>query len=75
MKEAAKLIDARGLACPEPVMLAKRAIEGGLSGDLDVLVDSEAARDNVLRFARHAGREAEALAGPGGDYRVRVRGS
>ncbi|MBW2636644.1 MAG: sulfurtransferase-like selenium metabolism protein YedF [Deltaproteobacteria bacterium] len=46
-------IDARGLACPEPVMLAKKAIEDG--GDCVIVVDNEAARDNVCRMAKSKG--------------------
>jgi selenium metabolism protein YedF len=48
-----KAIDARGLACPEPVMLAKRAIEDG--GECIIVVDNEAARDNVCRMSKSKG--------------------
>ncbi|MDO8946384.1 MAG: sulfurtransferase-like selenium metabolism protein YedF [Desulfocapsaceae bacterium] len=44
-----KLIDCRGLACPEPVLRAKTALEEGV-GSFEILVDNEASRDNVLRF-------------------------
>ena len=52
-----KAIDARGLVCPEPVMLAKKAIEDG--GDCVIIVDNEAARDNVCRMAKSQGCAAE----------------
>ena len=42
-------INCRGLACPEPVLRAKAALEEGV-GSFDILVDNEASRDNVLRF-------------------------
>ncbi|MDD3815542.1 MAG: sulfurtransferase-like selenium metabolism protein YedF [Desulfocapsaceae bacterium] len=42
-------IDCRGLACPEPVLRAKAALEEGV-GSFEILVDNEASRDNVLRF-------------------------
>ncbi|MBU0663977.1 MAG: sulfurtransferase-like selenium metabolism protein YedF [Proteobacteria bacterium] len=42
-------IDCRGLACPEPVLRAKAALEEG-AGSFEILVDNEASRDNVLRF-------------------------
>ncbi|MFH2121894.1 MAG: sulfurtransferase-like selenium metabolism protein YedF [Pseudomonadota bacterium] len=44
-----KQIDCRGLACPEPVLRAKAALEEG-AGSFEILVDNEASRDNVLRF-------------------------
>lgn len=56
-------IDARGLACPEPVMLAKRAIDEG--GDCVIIVDNEAARDNVCRMAKSQGCTAKVEEGEG----------
>jgi selenium metabolism protein YedF len=50
-------IDARGLACPEPVMAAKKAIEE--AGDCVIIVDNEAARDNVCRMAMSQGCTAK----------------
>ena len=45
-----KLIDCRGLACPAPVLTTKEAIEADGLSELTVLVDNEAARQNVSRF-------------------------
>jgi selenium metabolism protein YedF len=42
-------VDARGLACPQPVMLAKKAIEE--SEEVTVLVDNETAVENIRRLA------------------------
>ena len=49
-------VDARGMACPQPVMATRRALETG-GGPLRVLVDNPTARDNVARFARSRGCE------------------
>ena len=43
-------IDARGLACPAPVLQTKAAIEEACPDLISVLVDNEAARQNVTRF-------------------------
>jgi selenium metabolism protein YedF len=48
-------VDARGLACPEPVILTKKALSEIGQGDVIVHVDSEAARDNVARMAKNEG--------------------
>ena len=48
-------IDARGLSCPQPVILVQRAIEKMGRGTLEVLVDTATARENVSRLARSAG--------------------
>jgi len=45
----AKEIDARGLSCPAPVLLTKKAIETE-KADITVIVDNEASRQNVCRF-------------------------
>ena len=51
-----KIIDCRGMACPLPVVNAKKAAEECGSGDvLTVLVDNEIAVQNLTRFAEHKG--------------------
>ncbi len=47
-------VDARGLLCPEPVVLTQRAVKDGPK-ELTVLVDAEAAKENVTRFAASRG--------------------
>ncbi len=50
------IVDARGLLCPEPVVLTQRAIKDG-TPQLTVLVDAVAAKENVTRFAASRGYE------------------
>ena len=50
-----KVIDARGLSCPEPALLATQAIKKLGKGTLEVLVDSATALENVSRLAKNAG--------------------
>ena len=51
-----KLINCKGMACPLPVVNAKKATEELVSGDvLIVLVDNEIAVQNLTRFAEHKG--------------------
>ncbi len=47
-------IDARGLSCPQPVILAKQAIAAG-AFPIEVLVDTATSRDNVRRLAERMG--------------------
>jgi tRNA 2-thiouridine synthesizing protein A len=86
-------VDARGLSCPQPVVMTKKALEAmGLgakskalrgsevsdaSGPLeaiDVLVDNRTAMENVSRFARHSGYDADVETVKEGDdcYIVRI---
>jgi len=52
-----KEIDARGLACPAPVLQAKNAIEEEKVNSIEVLVDNEAGKQNVSRFLKSQGFE------------------
>lgn len=49
-----KIVDARGLACPQPVIMARNAMREG-AGRITVIVDSETAVANVTRMAQKAG--------------------
>ena len=42
------IIDARGLSCPEPVLLTKKALREHSSGGFSVLVSSPTAKENVV---------------------------
>lgn len=49
-------VDACGLRCPQPLMLAKKALEAMAEGErLRVLIDNEISRDNLIRFLRDHG--------------------
>ncbi|MGD2269439.1 MAG: sulfurtransferase-like selenium metabolism protein YedF [Desulfobacterales bacterium] len=67
-----KEIDARGLACPAPVLQTKAALEQEGSNTVRVVVDNAAAQNNVQRFLESQGFETE-LAKKGQDYIVAGR--
>ncbi|HEX2770238.1 MAG TPA: sulfurtransferase-like selenium metabolism protein YedF [Geobacteraceae bacterium] len=65
-------IDARALRCPQPLMMAKKALEGMSAGErLRVQIDNETARDNLLRFLRDNGM-TPGLSSEGGVYTIEV---
>ena len=65
-----KSIDAKGLACPQPVILCRKAItEAGLD-EIEILVDSEAARQNVIRFLKYTGAAEPAVASHGSVHAI-----
>lgn len=45
-----KQIDARGMDCPEPVLRTRALVEGESPVALEVVVDNEAAKQNVTRY-------------------------
>lgn len=66
-----KQIDARGIACPGPVLKTREALNGA-EGPFTVLVDNETACENVSRFARTSGCGVEVAPLEGG-FTIRVQ--
>ncbi len=65
-----KTIDCQGLNCPEPVLRTKAVLAQGQGEAFVVLVDNEASRENVLRFARSQGCEVSVAAADGDSFAV-----
>jgi len=49
----ARIVDARGRACPQPVIMTRNALQGGEA--VTTIVDSDTAQGNVTRMAERAG--------------------
>lgn len=47
-------IDARGISCPQPVLMTQKALKQYPEG-VEVIVDNVTARNNVERFMKQAG--------------------
>ena len=61
-----QIVDARGLSCPQPVLMTKKAIESG-EKSYEILVDNGTARET--RFATNAGFKVS-VTEDGDDYRL-----
>lgn len=69
-----KILDCRGMACPLPVVNAKKAAESLHPGDtLIVRVDNEIAVQNLQRFAQHMGFAANGEKGNDSEFAVTMR--
>lgn len=44
-----KIVDARGMVCPQPVIMTKNEADAG-ENEIKVIVDNETSRENVLKF-------------------------
>jgi selenium metabolism protein YedF len=55
-----RMVDTRGLACPQPVILTRRAMSEPDAQFITTIVDNDAARHNVSRMATRAGYSVEA---------------
>ena len=47
-------LDARGLSCPEPVILIRKAM-AGKEPRYEMVVDNPVSQENVTRYAEHQG--------------------
>ncbi len=47
-------VDARGLSCPEPVILISQAMKSG-ENTYEITVDNRVSKENVTRYAEHQG--------------------
>jgi len=52
-----KKIDCRGLACPQPVLETKKALEVPGTEEIFVVVDNPSSKENVKRFAESQGHQ------------------
>lgn len=66
------VIDCRGLACPEPVVRTKQALDQLKEGEMIVIVDNASSCNNVERFVRSQGCSAE-IKEEGQDFYVHVQ--
>ena len=64
------VVDARGLACPEPVVLTQQA--AAQYEEFQVLVDNRVAVQNITRFCSHRGLLME-TENRGGEFCLSIR--
>jgi selenium metabolism protein YedF len=73
MNESRRTVDARGLACPQPVILTRNTLAEGGFDLLEVLVDDPSSRDNVARFATYIHCTVEQVVEEAGAFRLVIR--
>ncbi len=66
------IVDARGLSCPQPVLMTMDAIKKAAS-DMVVLVDTEASRENVSRAVENQGWKVARITSEGETFRLEIR--
>ncbi len=65
-------VDARGLSCPQPVLLTLDAIKKAEKGEIEILVDTETAKENVCRAVKSRGWRVGEIVEDGEFYRIVV---
>lgn len=64
-------IDAKGLGCAEPVLLARRSLKS--HDEVTVVVDTRTSVENIKALAAYTGFAIEIVEKPGGTYLVVLR--
>ena len=60
-------IDARGLSCPQPVVLTRNKMKEMGKGNFKVIVETGTSRDNITRLANNEGWNIE-VQDQGGEF-------
>ncbi|MDI6852735.1 MAG: sulfurtransferase TusA family protein [Deltaproteobacteria bacterium] len=68
-------IDARGLSCPQPVLLTMEKLKTLNQEELVVLVDTDTSRENVSRAAASLGWQVKEVQSEGEEYRITLQKS
>lgn len=66
------IVDARGLSCPQPVLLALNEMKKINKGEITVLVDTDTSKENVSRAATVQGWQVKSVEPEGIGYRITV---
>ena len=64
-------LDARGLSCPDPVILIRDAMNSD-EAEYQMIVDNPASRENVTRYAEHQGYQVE-VEEKDGEFTLNIR--
>lgn len=64
-----KIVDVRGLSCPEPVLKLKQAVNG--ANEIELLADNQSSVDKCSRFAESKGFHVS-VSGESGQYTMKL---
>jgi TusA-related sulfurtransferase len=65
-----RIVDARGLSCPQPVIATLKEIKKPEAGEVVVLVDTDTSKENVCRAAKSQGWQAKKVEPEGVGFRI-----
>jgi len=66
-------VDARGLSCPQPVLMTLDEIKTGNTSEIEILVDTDTSQENVSRAATSQGWEVTDVAEESAGYKITIR--
>lgn len=66
------IVDAKGLSCPQPVLLTMNEIKKIKKGEIVILVDTDTSKENVSRAALSQGWTVTSVEQEGSGYRISI---
>jgi tRNA 2-thiouridine synthesizing protein A len=66
------IVDAKGLSCPQPVLLTVQEIKKAKKGKIVILVDTDTSKENVSRAAAAQGWTLNGIEQEGTGYRITI---
>lgn len=66
------MLDARGLSCPEPVIMIRKAMETK-ADRYEIIVDNRTSVENITRYAEHQGYTVS-VTSSGDDFTLTITG-
>ena len=67
------IVDARGLSCPQPVIVTMNEIKKVNKGEITIMVDTDTSKENVSRAAKNQGWEVTDIQSEDDGYRITIR--
>lgn len=67
-----RIVDARGLSCPQPVLMTMTEIKKMSKGEMVILVDTDTSKENVTRAATSQGWTLKSVESEGDEYRISI---
>jgi tRNA 2-thiouridine synthesizing protein A len=69
----AKTVDARGLSCPQPVLMTLDEIKAGNADEIIVMVDSDTSKENVCRATVSRGWTVADISEESGGFNITIK--
>jgi tRNA 2-thiouridine synthesizing protein A len=66
------IVEARGLSCPQPVLMTLNEIKKVNRGEIVIMVDTDTSRENVSRAAQSQGWQVSDIQPEGAGYRITI---
>jgi tRNA 2-thiouridine synthesizing protein A len=67
------IVDARGLSCPQPVLMTLEETKKLNKGEIEILVDTDTSKENVSRAAESQKWQVQEIREEGEGYRIKIK--